>query len=124
MDAGRTLDIEQVGLKETDSNTPISSRSTIVISSGRGQDSIVKNRKIERDTQDTTDTQNVEMNDQPEIGYSKKITTDAAKAIENVVQHDGPLIQPRPAEINEANHATMRNKVIFDPLRINVSNRV
>ena len=112
MDAGRTLDIEQVGEKETAMNTAHSSRSTVVISpTHEGRDSVLKNRKIDRETQDTTDTQNVEMNEQREIGYSKKITTDAAKAIENVVQHDGPLIQPRPAEIFEANHATMRNKI-------------
>jgi len=112
LDAGRTLDIEQVGFKETDVNTAHSSRSTVVISPTHGErDSHVKNRKIDRETQDTTDTQNVEINDQPDVGYSKKITTDAAKAIDNVVQHDGPLIQPRPAEIFEANHATMRNKL-------------
>ena len=113
MDAGRTLNIEQIRSKETHLNSPHSSKSTIIIAeSPRENESGLKNKdKTTRETQDTNDTQIFELKDTQEPKFSNLITTDATKAIENVIVHDGPLIQPKPIEVCQANIANMRNKV-------------
>lgn len=113
LDDGQTLNIEQVVGKETDINTLHSSKSTIIITdSPRENESNMKDKKkIARETQDTNDTQILELKDTQEPKFSNLITTDATKAIENVIEHDGPLIQPKPMEVSQANLATMRNKV-------------
>jgi len=113
LDAGRTLNIEQIRSKETHLNSPHSSKSTIIIAeSPRENEPGLKNKdKNTRETQDTNDTQIFELKDTQEPKFSNLITTDATKAIENVIVHDGPLIQPKPIEVCQANIANMRNKL-------------
>lgn len=115
------VDSKQMNNKTSDLHTPNSSKSTVLINeSPRGIDSHVKEVRDTKETQETLETSDnnlIEVKDPVEARFSNKITTDATKAIENVIAHDGPLIQPKPQEVSQANIATMRNKVCLKDMK-------